>query len=62
MPPVDVLVASLSLAAWLYLVFAHGRFWQGDPELGPDPAAPAVWPAVVAVVPARNEADVIATR
>jgi len=51
-----------SLAAWLYLLFCNGRFWRGDQRL---PARPPVdgalarWPAVVAVVPARNEADVV---
>lgn len=52
-------VAALSLAAWAYLVLAHGRFWLCDQRLeGRDPA-PARWPAVVAVVPARDEADVL---
>jgi hopene-associated glycosyltransferase HpnB len=51
-----------SLAAWVYLVFFNGRFWQGDQRLcaqAPADAALAKWPAVVAVVPARNEADVV---
>jgi hopene-associated glycosyltransferase HpnB len=47
-----------SLLAWLYLTFLHGRFWRGEARLEPG-AAPAPgegpWPAVVAVVPARNE-------
>ncbi|MDJ0867537.1 MAG: glycosyltransferase [Myxococcota bacterium] len=53
-------MAAASLAAWLVLTFAHGRFWMGDQRLGGDPAAPERWPAVVAVIPARDEADVIA--
>ena len=51
-----------SLAAWIYLIFCNGRFWQGDqrlPTKTPARDALASWPAVVAVVPARNEADVI---
>jgi hopene-associated glycosyltransferase HpnB len=53
------LLASLSLGAWLYLVFARGGFWLADQRLdGRDPA-PARWPDVVAVVPARDEADLI---
>ncbi len=50
----------VSAAAWVYLVTAHGGFWRTGQRLprlraaGPEPAA---WPAVVAVVPARNEAD-----
>jgi hopene-associated glycosyltransferase HpnB len=55
-------VAALGLAAWIYLLFGRGFFWlarQRD-DLGPVPAPPAVWPAVAAIVPARDEADVIA--
>lgn len=51
-----------SLAAWVYLVFFNGRFWQGDQRLcarAPADDALLNWPAVVAVVPARNEVDVI---
>ncbi len=51
-----------SAAAWVYLVFLNGRFWKADQRLSAEsPADDALpqWPAVVAVVPARNEADVI---
>ncbi len=51
-----------SLAAWSYLVLCNGRFWQGDQRLraeAPANDALAKWPAVVALVPARNEADVV---
>ena len=54
-------VATLSLAIWLHLVLFHGRFWwasERDDRRLPPP--PATWPAVVAVVPARDEADVVA--
>jgi hopene-associated glycosyltransferase HpnB len=47
-----------SLLAWVHLAFLHGRFWRGEARLGPGaPAEPrdGKWPAVVAVVPARNE-------
>lgn len=54
-----VCVAALSLAAWVYLVFAHGRFWLCDQRMEGREPAPPVWPAVVAVVPARDEADVL---
>jgi hopene-associated glycosyltransferase HpnB len=51
----------LSLAIWLGLVFAHGGFWLTRERDTRDlPPVPARWPAVVAVVPARDEADVIA--
>lgn len=51
--------AALAFAAWLYLVFAHGRFWLGDQRLDGRAPAPARWPDVVAVVPARDEAELV---
>jgi hopene-associated glycosyltransferase HpnB len=61
-------VALLSMAAWAYLLFGRGWFWLGrerddsvpsanDAALG---IASKSWPAVVAIIPARDEADVIA--
>ncbi len=56
-------LSALSLAIWLYLILLHGRFWWADQRLDrpdPDSGDPAGgWPQVVAVVPARNEADVL---
>jgi hopene-associated glycosyltransferase HpnB len=53
-------IGGIALAAWIYLLLGRGFFWlareRDDAAL---PAEPAVWPDVVAVVPARNEADVI---
>ena len=59
------LVSGLSLMIWIVLLVARGGFWRAVPArpLPPEArgaAAEAGWPAVVAVVPARNEADVIA--
>jgi len=54
-------IGALSLVVWLYLVLARGGFWLArERDDRGAPAAPAAWPAVTAVVPARNEADVIA--
>ncbi|HEY2482872.1 MAG TPA: glycosyltransferase [Caulobacteraceae bacterium] len=51
----------ICLAAWVYLLAFRGGFWRGRERDDADqPAEPAAWPAVVAVVPARNEADVVA--
>ncbi len=51
-------LAAAALLAWLYLALLHGRFWRAGPIA---PAArPARTPSVAAVVPARDEADVIA--
>src|ERR1700747_2041713 len=48
-------------AIWLYLIGAHGRFWRGlDRDDRGLPPAPASWPAVTVVIPARDEADTIA--
>ena len=52
-------IAALSLAAWVALVFAHGRFWLCDQRMDGRDAAPAQWPKIVAVVPARDEADLL---
>ncbi|PZU06254.1 MAG: glycosyl transferase family 2 [Sphingomonas sp.] len=54
-------IASLSLAIWLGLLFANGGFWlAAERDTAGTAAEPANWPDVVAVVPARDEADVIA--
>jgi hopene-associated glycosyltransferase HpnB len=53
-------IGLLSLAVWLYLLIARGGFWLARERDDGVVAPPARWPAVVAVVPARNEADVIA--
>ncbi|MBV9509319.1 MAG: glycosyltransferase [Caulobacteraceae bacterium] len=56
-----LIAALLALATWLYLVFANGFFWLArERDDRGEPAEPATWPAVCAVVPARDEADVIA--
>ncbi|AVA34805.1 MULTISPECIES: glycosyltransferase [Cupriavidus] len=47
----------LTLAVWCVLVFARAGFWRVR-KPAPSPA-PAEWPTVVTVIPARNEADVI---
>jgi hopene-associated glycosyltransferase HpnB len=48
------------LAIWLYLLVARGGFWLASQR---DDQVPSLrtehWPSVVAVVPARNEGDVI---
>jgi hopene-associated glycosyltransferase HpnB len=51
------LIALLSLVVWLYLAFAHGRFWSSAPQL--PPAVPPEHPDVDIIVPARDEAQTI---
>ncbi len=53
-------VALVALAVWLVLTFARAGFWRfADRDEGPLTDR-AHWPAVAAIVPARDEADVIA--
>jgi hypothetical protein len=54
-----VALAAVSLAAWLYLVLAHGRYWRCDQRLTGHEPAPPSWPSVTAVVPARDEATLL---
>ncbi|MBY0582260.1 MAG: glycosyltransferase [Sphingomonas sp.] len=55
------LIATLTLIIWLYLVILHDGFWlTRERDTNPLPDPPLHWPTVVAVVPARDEADVIA--
>ncbi len=62
MPSVALILAGLTLLIWIVLTFFRGAFWQlhtFDDDIAPHPA-PAVWPRVVCVMPARNEAETIA--
>ena len=51
----------LSFAIWIYLLVARGGFWLARERTEANLPAPQTWPSVTAVVPARDEADVIAT-
>jgi hopene-associated glycosyltransferase HpnB len=53
-------LALLTLAIWLGLAFFWHGFWRADVYLPEDAPAPPQWPAVTALVPARNEAATIA--
>lgn len=52
------LLAAAALGAWLYLTFCRGQFWRASERLE-DAPAPLSWPDIVAVIPARNEAETI---
>ena len=52
-------IAALSLLIWLYLVIARGRFWRvAIPEIPTVRLSPT--PRVAVIIPARNEAAVMA--
>ena len=54
-------LGALTLCIWLYLFALHDGFWlTRERDTNPLPEEPVHWPSVVAVVPARDEADVIA--
>lgn len=54
------LLALIPVGAWLYLLAGRGLFWMmQERDEGNEPSPPSSWPSVTAIVPARNEADVI---
>jgi hopene-associated glycosyltransferase HpnB len=52
-------LAALALVIWLYLIGARGAFWRARQrdELWLGDADPPHWPDVVAIIPARDEAE-----
>ncbi|HEX2761011.1 MAG TPA: glycosyltransferase [Rhizomicrobium sp.] len=54
-----ILFGFVPLGVWLYLLLFHRGFWRLRERDTLPVADPVRWPSVVAVVPARNEADVI---
>lgn len=57
-----VVTAAISLAIWAYLLLGRGFFWLAAErdDLPPATSPPGGgWPSVTAVIPARNEADMI---
>lgn len=51
----------LPLAIWIFLLLGRGMFWLGrERDDRHEPAEPQTWPSITAIVPARDEADVIA--
>lgn len=55
-------LAWLSLVVWLVLLLGRGRYWRMEPRLpratAEDPG-PDGWPEVTAVIPARDEAQIL---
>ncbi len=59
MVPLLIGAALVSVAIWLVLLLARGGFWRMPEGLDDRASALSAWPDVVAVVPARNAAEVI---
>jgi hopene-associated glycosyltransferase HpnB len=56
-----IAIAALSLVVWVYMILGRGMFWLArERDDRNEPPPPEAFPFVCAVVPARNEADVIA--
>ena len=61
---VQLIIAAIVLATWVYLIAARGGFWRAA-ERDDDGAVPAAlpsmpqWPPVTAMVPARDEAETV---
>ena len=62
MPSLSLLLAAFCLLIWLYLTLARGAFWRLRPfdDDITEHTPPQTWPPVLAVIPARNEAETIA--
>ena len=56
----QVVIAAVVLIIWLYLIAARGGFWRATERDDGEPGATLDrWPAVTAVVPARDEAETV---
>jgi hopene-associated glycosyltransferase HpnB len=61
-------ISLIPLAVWAYLILGRGRFWRcverddsaGSSSERPSDDAAILWPGVAVIVPARDEADMIA--
>ncbi len=52
-------LTTVAALAWVYLLTCHGGYWQTSQRLPPRGQADDAPPRVTAVIPARNEADVL---
>ncbi len=51
-------IAFAAFIAWGWLTLLQGGFWRASERLG-DAPSPAAWPEIVAIVPARDDAETI---
>ncbi|MDJ0846135.1 glycosyltransferase [Crocosphaera sp.] len=52
-------IVSLSLIIWFYLLLFRGRFWLSNQRINSNLKPLNNYPSVCAIIPARNEADVL---
>ena len=56
-----MVLGGVVLVIWLGMLFGHGGYWRArERDTADVPPDPAAWPDVTAIVPARDEAEVIA--
>ena len=53
----QIVLAAVAAAIWVYLIAFRGRFWRHEKAVSGDASTPPC--SIVAVIPARDEADVI---
>ena len=53
------MLAVLTCLAWAFMLLFWGGFWRADQRLDAALPAPALWPDVTILIPARNEAATI---
>jgi hopene-associated glycosyltransferase HpnB len=53
------LLASMVVAIWAYLLIGRGGFWLTRQRHDGETSGEGPWPAIVAIVPARDEADTV---
>src|SRR4026208_42943 len=57
----SITIAMICVAIWAYLILARGAYWHASVrDAARIPGLSGQWPAVTAVIPARNESDYIA--
>jgi hopene-associated glycosyltransferase HpnB len=54
-----LILTILSLLIWLYLLIFRGRFWLADQKIELPSITLNNYPSICAIIPARNEADVL---
>ena len=59
MDTIEFSVTFLSLAIWIGLLGWRGQFWRADEKIKVAETKLSSWPRICAIIPARNEADVL---